>query len=341
MRFTTFAALAALLAPASALAQALTPEETAQIDTSVSRILADTGIPAAQVAVVRDGKIVLSRAWGKASASRGEATPQMRFQIASISKQFLAALMLMLENEGKLSLDDKVAKYLPEVTGADRITIRQLLSHTSGLQDYWPQDYAFTAMEQPTTPSGIVERWGRKPLDYQPGARWQYSNTGYVVAGMIAEKAGGEPLWNQFEKKLFKPIGIHPVPLDSTNGPGFPEGHHRFALGPVRTAKPPAPGWLWAAGELAMSAEELAKWDIARIERKLLPREDWEQQEQPVILSDGTTTNYGLGVFRTTSGGRTRIAHGGASVGFLSENQVWLDLAGSGRGSDQCRFRWG
>lgn len=325
MKIASFAALAAMLAPLPALAQTLTDDEAARIDKAVTGILADTGIPAAQVAVVRDGKIVLSKAWGKASASQPVATPQMRFQIASISKQFLGVLMLMLENEGKLRLDDKVAKYLPEVTEANRITIRQLLSHTSGLQDYWPQDYAFTAMEQPTTPQGIVDRWARKPLDYEPGTRWQYSNTGYVVAGMIAEKVGGAHLWYQFEQRLFKPLGIHPVPIDSTTGDGFPVGHHRFALGPVRAAKPPARGWLWAAGELAMSAEDLAKWDVARIERKLLPREDWEEQERPVILSDGTTSNYGLGVFRTTAAGRTRIAHGGASVGFLSENQVWLD----------------
>ncbi|MFM5908224.1 MAG: serine hydrolase domain-containing protein [Novosphingobium sp.] len=306
------------------MAQNLSADESGRIDAAVTRVLDQTGIPAAQVAVVRDGKIVLSKAWGKASGSQ-PATADMRFQVASISKQFLAALMLRLENEGKLSLDDKVGKYMPEVTGADRITLRQLLSHTSGLQDYWPQDYAFTAMEKPVTPAGIVDRWAKKPLDYEPGTRWQYSNTGYVVAGMIAEKAGGADLWQQFEQKLFKPIGIHPVPLDSTNAAGFPKGHHRFALGPVRPARPAARGWLWAAGELAMSAEELARWDIARIERKLLPREDWEQQERAVILSDGTTSNYGLGVFRTAAGGRTRIAHGGASVGFLSENQVWLD----------------
>ncbi len=325
MKIASLAALAALLAPFPAVAQALTPDEAARIDSAVSRILADTGVPAAQVAVVRDGRIVLSKAWGTASASQPLARADMRFQIASISKQFLGALMLLLEDEGKLSLDDKVAKYMPEVTGAARITIRQLLSHTSGLQDFWPQDYSFAAMEKPTTPGGIVDRWAKKPLDYEPGTRWQYSNTGYVVAGMIAEKAGGAPLWQQFEQKLFKPLGINPVPLDSTNGPGYPEGHERFALGPVHRAKPAAPGWLWAAGELAMSAEELAKWNMARINRTLLPKEDWEEMERPHILTNGINSNYGLGVFRVTANGRTLVDHGGASVGFLSLNRVWPD----------------
>ncbi|PLK24341.1 serine hydrolase [Novosphingobium sp. TH158] len=330
MKMSLFAAkaviaVAAVTLPAISFAQELSPDEAARIDAAVTKVLTETGVPAAQVSVVRDGRIVLSRAWGKASRSQPVARADMRFQVASISKQFLGALMLMLEDEGKLSLDDKVAKWLPEVTGADRITVRQLLNHTSGLQDYWPQDFAFAAMEKPVSPRDIVERWGRKPLDYEPGTRWQYSNTGYVVAGMIAEKAGGAHLWYQFEKRIFKPLGIDPVPIDSTTGPAFPEGHNRFALGPVRPATPPARGWLWAAGELAMSAQDLAKWNIARIERKLLPPEDWEEMERPAILKGGTTSNYGLGVFKVTSGGRTLIDHGGASVGFLSLNRVWPD----------------
>ncbi len=102
--------------------------------------------------------------------------------------------LLLLEDEGKLSLDDPVAKYLPGISGGDRITMRQLLTHTSGLQDFWPQDYSFAAMARPTTPQGIVDSWAKKPLDFAPGDQWQYSNTGYVVAGMIAEKVSGEPL---------------------------------------------------------------------------------------------------------------------------------------------------
>ena len=89
----------------------------------------------------------------------------------------------------------------------DRITIRQLLSHTSGLQDFWPQDYSFADMEQPTTPQHIVDKWAKKPLDFEPGTRWQYSNTGYVVAGLIAEKVSGQPLLAYLHRKIFDPLG--------------------------------------------------------------------------------------------------------------------------------------
>lgn len=318
-------AVFALLLPAPAFAQELSPAETAAIGKAVTVTLSETGVPSAEVAVVRGGRIVLNRAWGKASETIPLSRPDLPYQIASNSKQFLGMLLLLLRDDGRLSLDDHVSKWLPQVTGAERITIRQLLSHTSGLQDYWPQDYPFAAMEKPIQPEDIVARWAQKPLDYEPGTRWQYSNTGFVVAGLIAEKAGGKPLWQQFEERLFQPLGIHPLRLDDTNGPAFPQGYHRHVLGPVRVAAPAARGWLWAAGELSMTAADLARWDIARMERKVFPAADWAEQETPVVLADGTSTGYGLGISVGMEKGRRIVNHGGESVGFLSENTIWPD----------------
>ncbi|MEO7240888.1 MAG: serine hydrolase domain-containing protein [Sphingomicrobium sp.] len=317
-------ALSALLASPAA-AQPLTAAETAAVDRLVATTLADTGIPSASIAIVRDGRIVLTKAYGKASEAIAQARPDLRYQIASNSKQFTAMGLLLLEDEGKLSLDDPVAKWLPGISGGDRITIRQLLSHTSGLQDFWPQDYSFKAMERPATPQSIVDRWAKKPLDYPPGTRWQYSNTGYVVAGMILEKAAGEPLLTFLRRKIFAPLGMDPVDIDDSNTLAFPAGYHRAALGPVRLATPAADGWLWAAGELSMTAEDLAKWDIARLDRTLIPADDWAEQERPVVLTDGTTTGYGLGVSSGVERNRRFINHGGESVGFLSQNTLYPD----------------
>ena len=315
-------ALLALVA-VSATAQPLTSAEVAQIDQAVEKALSDTSVPSASIAIVRDGKIVLTKAYGKASETLS-AKPDLPYQIASNSKQFTAMALLLLEDEGKLSLDDTVAKWVPGISGGDRITIRQLLSHTSGLQDFWPQDYSFAAMSHPAKPQDIVDKWAKKPLDFQPGDQWQYSNTGYVVAGMIAEKAAGEPLLRYLKRKVFDPLGMKSVrDLDETNGPAFPHGYGRYALGPVRQVTPPADGWLWAAGELSMTAEDLAKWDIARINRSLVPAEDWEEQEKTVVLNNGKDSGYGLGVSSGTVNGRRRISHGGESVGFLSTNQVY------------------
>ena len=322
---TALVALVLPLQPVPAAAPALQPAEETAIDAAVTKALKETGVPSAEIAVVRDGQIVLSRAWGKPSETLIQPDPALPYQIASNSKQFLAALLLLLEDDGKIDLDDHVSKWLPELPEGNKITVRQLLSHTSGLQDFWPQDYSFPAMEQPVVPMDIVRRWGMKPLDYSPGSRWQYSNTGFVVAGLIAEKAGGAPLWDQLEARIFKPLGIHPYDIDETNGPKFPQGYHRNALGPIRVAQPPAKGWLWAAGELSMNAAELAKWDIARMNRTLLTKQDWEEMERPVRLADGTWTTYGLGVSKHLSGGRWVVDHGGESVGFLSQNSVWID----------------
>jgi CubicO group peptidase (beta-lactamase class C family) len=305
-----------------AAAQQLTPAEVARVDTIVADALRSSGVPSASIAIVRNGKIVFTKAYGDQGPGFKATTADAKYPIASVSKQFTAAALLLLEDEGKLSLDDKVARFLPQVSGADKITIRQLLSHTSGLQDYWPQDYSFAAMEKPTTPQGIVDRWGKKPLDFEPGTAWQYSNTGFVVAGMIIEKASGQSLWSYLDAKIFKPLGMKPVDQDKAVGKGYPVGNHRYALGPIRHATPAGDGWLWAAGELAMSASDLAKWDVARIERKILTPEDWEEQEKIVLLADGSSSHYGLGVSIGERGGDKVVSHGGEAVGFLSTDYV-------------------
>jgi D-alanyl-D-alanine carboxypeptidase len=321
----TFALAAAFCLACPATAQPITAAEQGQIDALVTKTLTETGVPSASIALVRDGKLVLAKAYGKASDRLGNATAAMPYQIASNSKQFTAMALLMLEDQGKLSLDDKLSKWLPGISGGDKIRLRQLLSHTSGLQDFWPQDYLFDEMKSPTAPQGIVDGWAKKPLDYDPGTRWQYSNTGYVVAGLIIEKASGKPLITYLTDNIFTPLGMHPIDVDDSNAPGFPMGYHRYALGPVREASPPARGWLYAAGELSMIASDLAKWDIARLDRTLIPADDWAEQERAVHLTDGTTNGYGLGVSTGTAAGRRIISHGGESVGFLSQNTIYPD----------------
>jgi len=286
-----------LLFAAPVAAQDLTVAERARVDKIVTSQLAATGTPSASIAVVRGGRIVFARAYGKASETLPVASPALPYQIASISKQFAGAAVLLLADDGKLNLDDVVSKYIPGITEGDHITIRQLLSHTSGLQDYWPQDYSFKAMATPVTPQDIVDRWAKKPLDFVPGTQWQYSNTGYVVAGMIVEKVAGEPLLGFLPGRIFRPLGITAYDQDLAVGPAVPQGYGRHALGPLRVEPPAAQGWLFAAGELSMSASDLAKWDIARIDRTILTPADWQAQETPIKLTDGSNSRYELGVF--------------------------------------------
>src|SRR5260370_12176243 len=264
--------LACCCAKANAQTQ-LSAEMQQKIDKVATDALAKSGVPSASVAVVKDGQIAYLHAYGNARLDPATpAKPEMRYSIGSISKQFTAAAILLLQEQGTLSLDDKVGKFIPSITRANEVTIRQLLSHTSGYQDYWPQDYVMPLMLQPVTAQKILDTWARKPLDFEPGAKWQYSNTNYVIAGLIVEKASGEPLLQFLQEKVFTPLNMKSVAdTDKAKlGDTDPTGYLRFALGPPRPAPKEGSGWLCAAGELAMPAEDLAMRYISVINQKLM-----------------------------------------------------------------------
>ena len=322
------AVLAAALPFAAARAQPhLAPADSlgSRVDSIAARVLAATGVPSASVAVVQHGQVTLARAYGGARlAPRTPAAPAMRYGVGSISKQFTAAVLLLLQQEGKLSLDDPVERWVPGLTRGRDVTLRQLLSHTSGYQDYWPQDYVPPEMERPTTARAILDRWARRPLDFEPGTRWQYSNTNYVIAGLAAERASGVPFSRLVRERVLRPLGLtSAVDFDSA-GPGAiePVGYMRYGLGPLRPATPTGPGWVFAAGELAMTARDLALWDASIIRRSLLSPASYRELTRATLLADGTSSNYGLGVFVRGQGGHRVLEHGGEVAGFVAENIV-------------------
>ena len=322
--------IAAVAGPAApVLAQdSLSASQRARIDSAVTQVLASTGAPSASIAVVLDGRIVYERAYGSARLEPDvAATPAMRYSIGSVSKQFTAAAILLLAEAGKLSLDDKVAKWLPELTRAREVTIRQLLSMTAGYQDYWPQDYVFPAMQQPAAAGRILDEWARKPLDFDPGTRWQYSNTNYVIAGLIVERAGGMPFMRFLQQRIFTPLGMtSATSVDSAPlGAGDAGGYLRNALGPLRQAPKEGRGWLFAAGGLGMTAHDLARWDVAVIDGKVLRAASHRAMQTDTRLSNGTGTGYGLGVGISAPMGRRRISHGGAVSGYLTANEIYPD----------------
>ena len=306
----------------------LSPELRGRIDKLATDVLAQSGVPSASVAVVKDGKIVYLNAYGSARFDpKTPATSAMRYSIGSISKQFTAAAMLLLQEEGKLSLDDKVGKFIPDLTRANEVTIRQLLSHTSGYQDYWPQDYVMPMMLKPVTAAKILDMWARKPLDFDPGAKWQYSNTNYVIAGVIIEKVSGKPLLQFLKERVFAPLGMTSVANTDEKklGDTDPVGYMRYALGPLRPAPKEGAGWLFAAGELAMTAEDLAKWNISIMDQKLLKPASYRELERETQLNNGLGTRYGLGVTLGTEAGHRSVSHGGEVSGFVSESVVFPD----------------
>ena len=306
----------------------LAPQTRKSIDDIAQQVLATTGVPSASVAVVQDGKIAYVQAYGRARLDPPTpAASAMRYSIGSISKQFTATAILLLAEQGKLSLDDPVSKYVPDLTRGNEITIRELLSHTSGYQDYWPQDYVPPLMLQPISADGIMDRWARKPLDFDPGTKWQYSNTNYVIAGVIVEKVSGKPLLQFLSQQVFTPLQMKSVADTNENKlpPTDPGGYFRYALGPLHPAPKEGRGWMFAAGELAMTAEDLARWDISIIDQTVLKPASYREMETEVVLKNGVGTRYGLGMFVTSANGHRVLEHGGEVSGFTAENIVMPD----------------
>ena len=331
--FTGLAVLALAMVEAEAQSIAsLDPALQSRVDRSATQVLEQTGVPSASVAVVKGGKLVYTHAYGKARLATGTApavaaTPEMRYSIGSISKQFTAAAILLLQEEGRLSLDDAVGKYVPGLTRGDEVTIRQILSHTSGYQDYWPEDYVMTTMLHDETAQQIIDTWGKKPLDFEPGTQWQYSNTNYVIAGRIVEQVTGHPYMEFLTQRIFRPLGMQSVwnsdevKLTQADAASY----YRYALGALRPAPKEGRGWMFAAGELAMTAHDLALWDESLIAQTVMKPESYKQMFTEVKLKDGKGTHYGLGVDVTEREGHRSIEHSGEVSGFVSDNIVMVD----------------
>jgi D-alanyl-D-alanine carboxypeptidase len=327
-RLSCIAVLLALAFGMPAFAQGQLPAETsAKVDAAVSDVMARTGVPSVSLGIVQGGRVVFTKAYGRARLEPPmPATPEMLYAIGSISKQFTAACLLLLQEEGRLSVDDPVGKYFPELTRANDVTIRHILSHTSGYRDYAPQDYTIPEWTKPTTAQKIVREWATQPLDFEPGTQYQYSNTNFNIAGLIVEKVSGERFWSFLSRRILVPLGMtHTVDLDAGHEKVQPTGYMRHALGPLRPAIIEAPGWYFADGSMAMPVEDLLKWDISVMNRSVLKPASYAAMETEVKLKSGEGAHYGLGVSLSTRDGHRVVSHGGEVGGFVASNTVFPD----------------
>ena len=316
-RIAIFAAAALLWC---APAQDLSPRITEKIEAALKK----SGAPSVSVAVVQDGKIAFAKAFGKADLENGRpADTNTRYAVGSISKQFTAAALLLLQEQDKLSLDDKVSKYFPNLTRAGEITIRQLLSHTSGYEDYAPQDYIIPDWTRATTPAAILDTWANKPLNFDPGTKWQYSNTNYVLAGEIFEKVSGRKLVDFLTEKIFAPLEMRSAGDWPPANPADALAYTRYAIGPPRLAKREASGWYFAAGELCMTPSDVARWDIAILQKKILSARSYEEFTREMRLANGNYTHYSLGLTVGEFNGIPTLQHSGEVSGFISYNAVF------------------
>ncbi|HSY37484.1 MAG TPA: serine hydrolase domain-containing protein [Acidobacteriaceae bacterium] len=312
---------------ASAQAQQLPPDTAAKISTLAQKILADSGVPSASIGIVQDNHIVYTHAFGLARVTPPlPADASMAYPIGSISKQFTATAILILQQQGKLSLQDPVSKFFPELTRANDVKIINLLTHTSGYQDYAPQDYTIPAWKVPGDPLAVVHEFAGKPLDFDPGTQWQYSNTNFVLAALIVQKVSGEPFAKFLRDNVLKPAGLENVlNLNVDQSQLQVTGYMRNALAPIRPAALEAPGWYFGDGDLAMPVSQLLKWDLTIINQTLLTPASYKQMETSFILADGKDSHYGLGVDILDYKGHRAIEHSGEVGGFVAENILFPD----------------
>jgi CubicO group peptidase (beta-lactamase class C family) len=293
-------------------------------DNKISATRAAFGVPSVSVAIIEHGHTSYVKAFGDANLGKNrDATTRTRYAVGSISKQFTAASLLLEQEKGKVSLNDKVAKYFPQLTRAKEVTIRELLSHTSGYEDYAPQDYLIPDWTRPTTPDAIIDRWAKKPLNFDPGTKWQYSNTNYVLAGKILEKVSGKPLMTFLKDNFFEPLGMSSAGDCEEASPSDATAYTRYALGPPRPVGREGSGWYFAAGELCMTPSDLAKWDAAFLQKRILSAKSYEEFTREVKLKDGKPTHYALGLEIGDMQGTPSISHSGEVSGFLAMNTLF------------------
>ncbi|WP_435011387.1 serine hydrolase domain-containing protein [Tundrisphaera lichenicola] len=288
------------------------------IDAYVAGVVREKEITGLSLAIARDGKIVLAKGYGRRSIEdRAPVEPETSFAIGSVSKQFTCACILLLAQEGKLSVDDKVAKYFPGLTRAGEITLHQLMSHTSGYPDYYPLDFVDRRMSRPIGVDALIREYAGGKLDFPPGTRWSYSNTGFMILGKVVEKVSGQPFGVFLAERILKPLGMDRSTFEPSQAdPNRARGYTPFALGPPEPCTPEAEGWIYAAGGVWASAPDLARWATALMEGKVLDPERLRIMTTPAALLDGRLTTYGCGIGVRRENGDIVLSHGGAVSGF-------------------------
>jgi D-alanyl-D-alanine carboxypeptidase len=345
-RRDSLGALFALTA-GSAAAAARSGGAWSRVRTTAARMVADRLTPGLQVCVRRRGKVVFSEGFGKADLEWNmPMTPTSICRIGSVSKQFTAAAVLLLAQDGKLSLDDKLSRFFPDFPNAERLTLRRMLSHTAGLGNYTATTPPELVWQQARTDRNSAEmlelmRPSSAKLIFEPGTSYRYSNTGYVLLGLVIEKAADKPYRDVLQSRLFTPFGLTRTAVDSvteivprraagySNAPTAPSGFENASFTSMTY-----PG---GAGAIRSTCEDLCAWHAALLGGKVLQPAMLAAMLSPVTLNDGslpkqknrkgeeTAIRYGFGIGVGPIDGHPAASHGGNIQGFASNLETLRD----------------
>ncbi|HVG07483.1 MAG TPA: serine hydrolase domain-containing protein [Thermoanaerobaculia bacterium] len=300
---------------------ALQPARADEVDSYVEARMRELHIPGFALAVVRDGQVVKSKGYGLANVELGvPATEETVFEIGSITKQFTAAAVMMLVEENKIGLDDRIGKHLAGVPEAwSAVTVRHLLTHSSGIQNYLDVPGLMDATSRPGMSHDEIAKlfFERLQLDFQPGETWSYSNTAYLLLGNILEKASGKSYWEFLDERIFKPLGMkatrssEPRAILPHRAAGYEWRGDRFENRAALTEN------AYAAGSIVSTIQDMAKWDAALTSGKL-PGSVLAWTPNKIARGAIAPFNYGFGWFLDTYHGHRVISHSGGTPGFSS-----------------------
>jgi CubicO group peptidase (beta-lactamase class C family) len=298
---------------------------TARVDDYIKAEQQKQRIPGLSLAVVKDGTIVLAKGYGLANVEHQVAAkPETIFQSGSVGKQFTATAVMMLVEDGKINLDDRISKYFADSPPAwQNITVRHLLTHTSGTTDY-PADFDF---RRDYTEDEMLKRAEAIPLAFQPGEKWSYSNLGYVVLGVLIHKVSGKFYGDFLQERVFKPLGMTTARIISEADivPNRAAGY-TLVKGELKNQRWVSPSLNTTAdGALYLTVYDMAKWDAALYTEKLLRKTSLEEMWTPVKLNSGKTESYGFGWGFDEVRGHHLIEHGGAWQGFKCHIARYVD----------------
>jgi D-alanyl-D-alanine carboxypeptidase len=320
-RAGVLAAALGILVSAARLAAA-SPEVVGKIDRIFAEAYPPAG-PGAAVLVVQDGRPVLRKGYGMAEIELGvPISPDMVFRVGSVTKQFTAAAILKLAEEGRLSLDDSLTKWLPDFpTGGRRVTLGQLLTHTSGIHSYTDMPAWQDHMREDWTLQQLEDFFRQEPFDFEPGTKWHYDNSGYILLGAVLEKATGKTYADLLDDMIFRPLGMKDTRYgsDAPIIPGRVAGYQKLGE-QIVNARFLSMTQPFAAGALVSTVDDLARWQAALDAGRVLRPESLRRMWTAARLPDGTDTHYGYGWIIWRWDGRAVVEHGGGINGFQTAN---------------------
>lgn len=317
--------LFALLLPAAAFAaktQEPVPPAAVAVDGRIDALMShryEAGQPGGVVLVMKDGKVLFRKAYGLASVELGvPMQPDMRFRIGSITKQITAAAVLKLVEEGKLELKAPVQRYLEELPKPwEGITVEQLLNHTAGIPNHTEAATYWSHIREDLPPAKLLDTYvSHQPLDFEPGTKYHYSNSGYILLGMLIEKASGQSYAEFLAKRFFEPLGLKHIRYGSETEliPGLVPG---YTKGPKPSAYR-STSQTFASGGLVSDADDVAHWLQALYEGKVLKPESLARMMASTRLKNGQDLGYGFGIGFRTLGNLRLAGHAGGVPGFKS-----------------------